>query len=93
MVKAGEFKDTALAAKDDIADKLTELDRMLQSTIAEYNDAYTLMNDKGVQLYVERSRATDSIVFVENIVNSIANKPKSFDAEFEEISPGNRCVR
>ena len=86
LVKAGEFKDAALAAKDDIADKLTELDRMLQSSITEYNDAYTLMNDKGVQLYVERSRAIDSIVFVENIVNSIANRPKFFDAEFEEIS-------
>lgn len=86
LVKAGEFKDAALAAKDDIADKLTELDRMLQSSITEYNDAYTLMNDKGVQLYVERSRAIDSIDFVECIVNSIANRPKSFDAEFDEIS-------
>ena len=43
------------------------------------------MNDKGVQLYVERSRAVDTISFVEGLVNSIANRPKSFDAEFEEI--------
>ena len=83
--KAGEIKDSAMAMKDDITEKLTELDRMLASSITEYNDAYTIMNDKGVHLFVERNRAVDTIGFVENLVNSIANKPKSFDAEFEEI--------
>ena len=83
--KAAEIKDSAVAMKEDIAEKLTELDRMLESSITEYNDAYTLMNDKGVQLFVERTRAVDTIGFVESFVNSIANRPKSFDAEFEEI--------
>ena len=83
--KAADVKDAAIAAKDDITDKLTELDRMLQESITEYNDAYTLMNDKGVQLYVERTRALDTIGFTETIVNSIANKPKTFDTDFEEI--------
>ena len=62
-----------------------------------YNDAYTLMNDKGVQLYIERCRALDLISFVENLVNSIANRPKSFDAEFAEISVQRKnfkmCIR
>ena len=79
------MKEAAVAVKDDITDKLTELDHMLQESVTEYNDAYTIMNDKGVQLYVERSRAVDTISFVEGLVNSIANRPKSFDAEFEEI--------
>ncbi len=83
--KAMEIKDSAVAAKEDIEEKLTELDRMLESSITEYNDAYTLMNDKGVQLFMERNRAVDTIGFVEGLVNSIANKPKSFDADFEEI--------
>lgn len=83
--KAVEIKDSAMAMKDDIKDKLTELDRMLESSITEYNDAYTLMNDKGIQLFLERNRAVDTIAFVENLINSIANRPKSFDAEFEEI--------
>ena len=83
--KAVEAKDAAVAVKDEISDKLTELDRMLQSSVTEYNDSYTIMNDKGVRLFVERSRAVDSIFFVESFVNSIANRPKSFDAEFEEI--------
>ena len=52
--KAQEIKASALDVKDDITEKLTELDRMLESSITEYNDAYTLMNDKGVQLFLER---------------------------------------
>ena len=83
--KAVEIKDSAMAMKDDITEKLNELDRMLEGAITEYNDAYTLMNDKGVQLFLERNRAVDSISFVENLVNNIANRPKSFDTEFEEI--------
>ena len=83
--KASDIKDRAVETKDDIAAKLTELDRMLEQSITDYNDAYTLMNDKGVRLFVERSRAIDSISFVENLVNSIANKPKSFETDFEEI--------
>lgn len=83
--KAQEIKESAIGLKDDIADKLTELDRMLEGSITEYNDVYTLMNDKGVQLFLERSRAVDTIGFVETLINSIANHPKSFDADFQEI--------
>lgn len=83
--KATEIKDSAMAMKDEIADKIGELDRMLEESISEYNAAYTTMNDYGVQLFVERSRAVDSISFVENLINSIANHPKSFDSDFEEI--------
>lgn len=83
--KASDAKDKVVDVKDDIADKLTKLDRMLEDSVTEYNDTYTLMNDKGVKLFVERSRAVDSISFVEGFVNSIANKPKSFDADFKEI--------
>ena len=84
--KAVEAKDAAMDVKDDITDKLTELDRMLQQSVTDYNDAFTLMNDKGIQLYVERSKAVDVITNVENLVNSIANHPKSFDADFEQIN-------
>lgn len=41
--KAGELKDAAVDVKDDIAAKLTELDRMLQESVTEYNDAYTTL--------------------------------------------------
>ncbi len=84
--KANDVKESALATKEDIKEKLTELDRMLEDSIYEYNDAYTLMNDKGIQLYVERKRGNDLISFVEDLVNSIANTPKNFAAEFHEIN-------
>ena len=83
--KASDIKEAAISAKNEINDKLTELDRMLSNSVTEYNDVYTLMNDKGVKLYVERCRSIDTIYFVENLINSIANKPKSFEIEFEEI--------
>ena len=83
--KASELKYTAIALKEDISERITELDRMLESAVTEYNDSFTLMNDKGFQLFVERSRSVDLIGFVENLVNSIANHPKSFDADFAEI--------
>lgn len=84
--KAAEMKDAAVDMKADITEKMTELDRLLEDAITEYNDAYTLMNDKGMQLYVERCRATDCLGNVEMLVNSIANHPKSFDTDFEEIN-------
>lgn len=78
--------NTASQVKDDIEAKVTELDRMLNQAVNECNDAYTLMSDKGVQLFIERTRVVDSIGFVESLVNSISNRPKSFDADFEEIA-------
>ena len=86
LEKANAAKDAAVGVKEDIEQKLTELDRMLGEAVTAYNDAYTQMNDKGVQLFIERNRAVDAIGIVENLVNSIANHPKSFDSEFEEIS-------
>ncbi len=83
--KALFIKDTAVALKEDISDKITELDRMLEFSVTQYNDAFTMMNDRGLQLFIERSRGVDLIGFIENLINSIANHPKTFDADFQEI--------
>ena len=87
--RAADIRENAISTKEAITEKLTELDRMLEDSITEYNDTYTLMNDKGIRLFVERKRALDLISYVEVLVNSIANKPKSFETDFEEI---NICV-
>lgn len=61
------------------------LNDVLRTAIDRYNDAYTMMNDNGVTLYRERIRAVDLILHIEDLVNSIANHPKEFDTEIQEI--------
>ena len=62
-----------------------KLNDELRSAIDQYNDAYTRLNDTGVSLYTERTRAVDLIELVESLINSIANRPKSFDTDIIEI--------
>ncbi len=62
-----------------------KLDATLRRVIDEYNAAYTLMNDKGTTLYIQRERSVDLIKNVENLINSIANHPKEFDTTIFEI--------
>lgn len=53
--------------------------------VSEYNAAFTALNDKGLTLLRQRERSADLIEHVEQLVNSIANTPKSFAADFHEI--------
>ena len=53
--------------------------------VLEYNAAYTDMSDGGMQLYRERERSVDLIQLVEHLANSIANTPKKFQTDFEEV--------
>lgn len=62
-----------------------KLDDELHLAVGQYNEAYTAMNDNGTALYIQRIRAVDLIVNIENLVNSIANRPKEFDTEIAEI--------
>lgn len=62
-----------------------KLDDALRMAVDQYNDAYTMMNDNGATLYRERTRAVDLIMHIESLVNSIANRPKEFDAEIAEV--------
>lgn len=56
-----------------------------ESAIVEYNRAFTEMNDKGLSLLRQRERSTDLVGLVELLVNRIANTPKSFGTDFDEI--------
>lgn len=84
--KAKEAKEAAEKLQKQINDKITALDRELDAEVTNYNDAYTLMSDCGTQLFIERTRTSDSITFVEGLINSIANHPKEFDKDFETIN-------
>lgn len=76
--QTGDLKDTV--------EKLTaKKPDPYEEVIAEYNGAFTAMNDKGLSLLRQRERSTDLIELVELLVNSIVNTPKSFETDFEEI--------
>jgi len=62
-----------------------KLDDELRKAVTEYNDAYTTMYSNGDSLCVMRTRAVDLILNVETLINSIANRPKSFDTDIAEI--------
>ena len=81
--QAGDVRE---AAGDTIEKLATKKADPYAEAIAQYNDAFTLMNDKGLALLGQRDRSTDLIRFVELLVNSVANTPKSFDADFEQIT-------
>lgn len=79
---AGDLKD---AAAGTIGKRTAETPDPYEQRIAEYNGAFTAMNDKGLSLLRQRERSTDLIELVEQLVNSIANTPKSFETSFVEI--------
>ena len=89
LKKEEEKAKSAKEGKDRTEEKEKEprvkLDDELRMSVDQYNDAYTRMNDAGTTLYRERTRAVDLILHIENLINSIANRPKEFDTEIAEI--------
>ncbi|WP_439691110.1 hypothetical protein ACRQ4B_09075 [Curtobacterium sp. SP.BCo] len=56
-----------------------------EQAVVDYNAAHTTMTDSGLALLRQRERTADLLEFVEHLVNSIANTPKTFDTAFEAI--------
>jgi predicted nucleic acid-binding protein len=54
--------------------------------IIEYNTAYNDLNDAGIGLLLLRQRCIDTIEFVEELINSITNTPKSFETDIASIT-------
>lgn len=73
------------ATKDTVEKLVVKAADPYEEVIAEYNAAFTAMNDKGLSLLRQRERSADLIELVELLVNSIANTPKSFDSALGEI--------
>lgn len=79
---AGTLKD---ATKDKAGSLTAKTPDPYEEAVAEYNAVYTEMSDKGVTLLRLRERSTDLIRHIELLVSSIANTPKSFATDFEQI--------
>lgn len=73
------------AAKDAVDRRAAKAPDAYEEAIAHYNAAFATMSDRGLSLLRQRERSADLIEFVELLVNSIANTPKSFQTSFGEI--------
>ncbi|QOD43268.1 hypothetical protein [Clavibacter zhangzhiyongii] len=80
--RAGDLRD---ATKENVEKLAARKPDPYEEAVAEYNRAYTTMNDAGLALLRQRERSTDLIEHVEALVNSIANTPKSIDAAIGRI--------
>lgn len=58
----------------------------LEFAVIEYNQTYTNLESEGISLYQSRLRSIDLLDLVTELVNSIANSPKSFSEDIEEMS-------
>lgn len=94
FIFAGQFEKNARREKDikeanktakDIKKKKDDLGLALKEAVDTYNAAYREFNDFGTKLFYQRERSVDLLDNVENLVNSIANHPKEFDADIGEI--------
>jgi len=65
--------------------KSYKINKELQDAIDTYNQEYMIFNENGISLFRQRERAVDVIKFVQDLVNSIANHPKTFDTDIIEI--------
>lgn len=81
--QATELKGTAVGTVEKLKAKGPD---PYGEAVAQYNDVYTTMYDNGVALLRQRERSADLIEFITNLVNSIANTPKSFTTTFDEVT-------
>ena len=72
-------------AEKNVVNEEDNLDLQLRNAVNKYNATYTCINDHGTKLFNQRERSIDLLENVENLINSVANHPKEFDADFEDI--------
>ena len=85
-VASTHVADQASNAKKMMGERTIKDPDPYDEAVAEYNAVFTAMNDNGVSLFHQRNRSTDLIELIEMLVNSIANAPKFFETDFEEIA-------
>lgn len=62
-----------------------EAAKIRENSIERYDSSYHAMEDNCNELYMTRKDAVSAISDVTRIINSISNRPKSFDTDFGKI--------
>lgn len=88
--KAGEIVD---GVKQGIENARTKEPDEYELAVIEYNQTFTDLESGGIELYQSRLRSIDLLDLVTDLVNSIANTPKSFVEDIEEVSHKKRSFK
>jgi len=65
--------------------KEVSLDDQLHDAVNKYNAEYAKFEGYGSAILIQRERSVDVLNNVEILINSIANHPKSFDVDLQDI--------
>lgn len=84
MKREKKIAEEDRTVQDKVKDEV-KIDQALKDALDQYNQEYTMLSNYGMDLYIQRERAADLILNVEDLINSIANCPKSFDADVREV--------
>lgn len=79
---AESFKKSVADFKDR---KEFSLDDQLHDAVNKYNAEYAEFEGYGSAILIQRERSVDVLNNVEILINSIANHPKSFDVDLQDI--------
>lgn len=88
--KAGEI---ANGIKQSVGNTRVKEPDEYELAVIEYNQTYTDLESGGIELYQSRLRSIDLLDLVTGLVNSIANTPKSFVEDIEEVSHKKRSFK
>lgn len=83
--KKGTKDDNTVSDSADNKPKREKLDDKLKTAVTNYNLVYTSIEDHGTKIFNQRERSVDLLDNIENLINSIANHPKEFDADISDI--------
>lgn len=88
--KAGEIAD---GVKRGVENARAKEPDEYELAVIDYSQTYTDLESGGIELYQSRLRSIDLLDLVTDLVNSIANAPKSFVEGIEEVSHKKRSFR
>lgn len=88
--KAGEIAD---GVKQGVENARAKEPDEYELAIIDYNQTYTDLESGGIELYQSRLRSIDLLDLVTDLVSSVANTPKSFAEDIEEVSHRKRSFK
>lgn len=90
---AGKAGEIANGVKQGVENARAKEPDEYELAVIEYNQTYTVLESGGIELYQSRLRSIDLLDLVTDLVNSIANTPKSFVEDIEAVSHKKRSFK